>query len=410
MHTSRRHLLQLLTASAGAWAFPARPHWDHSLPAPGTSAATPAPLATSGAFDGHGRLWTVYAEYVKESSTSPRLANIVLAWSADMGRTWARTGPVLRVPEPVEVNGEGRPKIAFGPDGQLYISYTSPLEKPHTGNIRFTRSIDGGVTFTEPVTIQRDRAITGHRFDSLIVDSAGRVFIAWIDKRDGNAARAAGAAYRGAALYYTVSSDHGATFKPDIKIADHCCECCRVALALNDKGEVSAMWRHIFAPNIRDHALAILPAHGKPGAPVRASFDNWRIDACPHHGPALAFDGKGRRHQVWFSAGDDDGGVFYSATPRSGRPGKPLRLGARAEHGEVAAAGELVAVVWKEFDGEATRAVARVTRDGGRHWREHTLASTGGASDHPHLVRHGDAIALLWHTERDGILVRQLEG
>jgi hypothetical protein len=410
MKPTRRRLLQGMAACAAAWAAPARSHFDHTASGTGAQPAAPRPLATSAAFDAQGRLWAAQVEYVEGNGTAPRAANIVLAWSADRGKTWARTGPVLRTPEAVEANGEGRPKLAFGPGGQVYISYTSPLDRPHTGNIRFTRSTDGGVSFSEPATIQRDRAITGHRFDSLLVDGRGRIFIAWIDKRDGNAAKAAGAAYRGAALYYTVSSDDGATFMPDIRIADHCCECCRIALALDGNGEVVAMWRHIFAPNVRDHAMAVLHASGRPGPVVRNTFEDWRIDACPHHGPSLAFDGKGRRHQVWFSAGTEDGGVYYAAAARGGALAKPVRLGGmRAEHGEVAASGMLVAVAWKEFDGQASRAIARVSNDGGRHWRERMLASTKGASDHPHLARQGDTISLVWHTEQDGIIVRNVE-
>jgi hypothetical protein len=67
----------------------------------------------------------------------------------------------------------------------------------------------------------------------------------------------------GAALYYSVSEDSGATFKGDFKVADHSCECCRIALALTRDGKVAAMWRHVFEPNVRDHAFAILPSDGR---------------------------------------------------------------------------------------------------------------------------------------------------
>ena len=36
-------------------------------------------------------------------------------------------------------------------------------------------------------------------------------------------------------------------------------------------------------------------------------------------------------------------------------------------------------------------------------------AASRGSSDHPHLVGHGGAIWLVWRTEKDGILVRQVE-
>lgn len=411
MNTTRRQLLACSAALAASAAAPVWAHGAGSHGQEGAPAARPLPrpqLGTSAALDSQGRLWMAHAEPVAQADAGPALSNIVLAWSADGGQIWTRVGPVLANPEPVEANGEGRPKLAFGPRGQLYLSFTRPLDKPHTGHIRFARSLDGGLSFSEPVTVQRDLAVTGHRFDSIVVDPRGRIFVAWIDKRELDAARAIKKPYRGAAVYYAVSTDDGASFGPDLRVADHCCECCRIALSVTPDGQVLAMWRHIFEPNIRDHAMAVLGPL-RAGPPSRVSFDDWRIDACPHHGPSLAVDSRGSRHQVWFSGGDD-GGLFYAVSGAGGRPGKAVRLGgARAEHGEVAVAGERIALAWKEFDGEATRVVVRVARKAGASFQERVLATSRGASDHPHLVSRGGAIWLLWRTEDEGVIVRKLK-
>jgi hypothetical protein len=354
-----------------------------------------AALGISGAFDQQGRLWVAQTDD----------HGIVLQSSADQGRSWTPPRQVLPKPETVEANGEARPKIAFGPQGQLYISYTQSLGKRHTGNIRFVRSLDGGQTFSAPLTVQSDRAPIGHRFDDIQVDPQGRIFVTWLDQRDKEAALAAHRPYRGIAIYYAVSSDGGASFGADAKLADHTCECCRIATAVAPDGQVAAMWRHIFEPNIRDHALAWLPPNGHPAPPKRATEDGWKIDACPHHGPSLAFDDKGRRHQTWFSAAGDEGGVFYAAN------GQLMRLGGpQAEHAEVAAAGQRVAVAWKEFDGTATAIHAQLSTDGGANWSQHTLATTQGASDHPHLLRRGGELWLLWRTANEGIIVRKMKG
>ncbi len=411
MNNRRRQLIGCSAALAAAATVPAWASATHDMGADehtGKPKIARPQLGTGAAIDGHGRLWVAQTEAATYSGAGQQLSNIALAWSADAGKSWTRAGLALAAPEAIEANGEGRPKIAFGARGEIYLTYTRPLDKPHTGYIRFARSTDGGQSFSAPVTVQRDQAVTGHRFDSIISDAQGRIFIAWIDKRDLDAARAARRAYRGAALYYTVSSDNGVTFGPDVKLADHCCECCRIALSIGPGGDVVAMWRHIFAPNVRDHAMATLSASGRPGAITRVSFDDWRIDACPHHGPALAFDAKGRRHQVWFSGGDDNGGLFHSVAHADGRAGKAERLGGmRAEHGDIIAAGQTVALVWKEFDGQVTKVMARLSAGGA--WQEKTVASSRGASDHPHLVSRGDAIWLVWRTEDEALVVRKLE-
>ncbi len=374
------------------WQLPTLPRPDMNLTLLAALAAST--LGTSGAFDQQGRLWVAHAGD----------NGIVLQSSADQGRSWTPSRQVLAKPETVEANGETRPKIAFGPQGQLYLSYTQALGKHHSGNIRFIRSLDGGQTFSAPYTVQSDRAPIGHRFDDIQVDPQGRIFLAWLDQRDKDAAQAAQRPYRGIAVYYAVSTDGGASFGGDAKLADHSCECCRIATALAPDGRIAAMWRHIFEPNIRDHAVAWLPANGQPAAPDRATQDGWKIDACPHHGPSLAFDGNGQRHQAWFSAAGEEGGVFYSGN------GQLMRLGGpQAEHAEVGASGQRVAVVWKEFDGKSTGIHAQVSPDGGASWSKHTVATTQGGSDHPHIMRRGAELWLLWRTADDGIVVRKLE-
>ena len=39
-----------------------------------------------------------------------------------------------------------------------------------------------------------------------------------------------GAKYRGAAVYFAVSDNQGASFRGDFKLADYSCECCRIAM------------------------------------------------------------------------------------------------------------------------------------------------------------------------------------
>ena len=68
----------------------------------------------------------------------------------------------------------------------------------------------------------------------------------------------------------------------------------------------------------------------KPGAVARASFDDWQINACPHHGPSLSVGPDGVRHLAWYTGdGKAGGGVFYAraeAGDRSERSGRLIRL------------------------------------------------------------------------------------
>ncbi|MSP97309.1 MAG: exo-alpha-sialidase [Betaproteobacteria bacterium] len=290
-------IAMLCSMAAHGWAA------DHSRHGKKADAGrTRAELNASAAYAADGALWAAYKEG----------AHVMARRSTDDGKTWAAPQPINAVGEGIGADGDARPKIATGPNGEIYATWTMPLAKPYTGNIRFARSIDGGKTFIAPVTVHTDRQEITHRFDAIAVNRQGQVFVAWIDKRDGVVAvQTKDAPYRGAAVYFAVSDDRGVSFRGDYKLADHSCECCRLALLPRDDGRVLALWRHVFEPNIRDHAMAHMNADGSMTPLRRATYDNWTIDACPHHGPSLAADGNGGLHAVWFTQSAERSGVFY---------------------------------------------------------------------------------------------------
>ena len=354
-----------------------------------------AELGAQAAFDVKGVLWAVH----KVSG------HIAVSRSEDRGRSWQNPVLVTPAPEPTDTGGDARPKIALGPAGEIYLTWTRPLTKPYTGEIRFSRSVDVGRTFSAPSVVHRDRQEITHRFDTLAVNSKGQVFVAWIDKRDLAAVGDDPKRYAGAALYFAVSDDGGATFRGDYKVADHTCECCRIALVAQRDGTVAAMWRHIFAPNIRDHAIATLSGEGRASAVRRATFEDWRIDACPHHGPSLATDDSGRLHAVWFSAAPTARGVFYGRLRESGIDAL-RRVGSDgAGHADVAVHGVDVAVAWKVFTDGRSLLRGMVSKDEGLTWRETDLASVTGASDHPRVLVYEGRFYVFWNSSEKPLAV-----
>lgn len=353
----------------------------------------------SAAFAPSGELWTVGLD---------AHARLVLHTSGDAGRSWSTPRALDIGADPVSADGENRPKLAFGPRGLVVVSYTQPLEKRLTGQVRLLRSADGGRSFAPPVTVHRDRQVITHRFEAIAFDARGTLHTVWIDKRDLEAARAAGRPYRGAAIYRNESTDGGLTFGPDLKLADHSCECCRIVLAPTPTGGMAAMWRHVYAPNERDHAYAVL---GTPVAaePLRASFDRWAIDGCPHHGPGLVPAAGGGYHAVWFGERAGVAGVRYGWLAPDGAPQGAVRLlpDARADHADVASVGRQVAIVWRGFDGETTRWRAWLSSDEGRSFVLRELGHHAGDNDHPRLACRGEQIHALWRTS-EGVRVERL--
>lgn len=356
-------------------------------------------LATSVAFDASGRLWRVQAQ----------AGHIRISYSDDRGKRFSTPAVVNEIPEHIAGDGENRPKILLRND-VIYLSWTQALDKPMTGHIRFSRSTDGGKTFSPPVTVNDNPEIISHRFEAMGVNDRGQVYLAWLDKRDLSAAQKEGRPYTGAAVYYAVSDDNGVSFRPNRKLADHSCECCRVAMAMGPDGVPVVFWRHIFGKNTRDFALARLD---EKAILVRATHDNWQVDGCPHHGGAISIGSDGAYHMVWFNNGPERHGLFYGTSTDSGRTfSTSYAFGnedAQAGHPDVLSLGKRIFVVWKEFDGKEASAQGMLSSDGGSSWSApRRLAATAGASDHPLLISHQDKAYLSWQTEKDGLRLLEI--
>lgn len=354
-------------------------------------------LTPSAVFAPDGRLWLVWAHS----------GHVYLNYSEDQGKHFSAAVAVNSVPERVAAHGENRPKIALGPQGQIYVSWTQSLEKRFTGNIRFARSLDGGKSFSAPLIVNDNSTEISHRFEALSVDAEGNVLLAWLDKRDQEQARQQAKPYLGAALYYSWSDDQGKSFKPNRKLLDNSCECCRVVTALDASGQPVLLWRHVFGDNVRDHAVLSFRAPGDPGAAVRVSFDDWKVDACPHHGPALAIDSKDVYHMTWFNNGAQRRGLFYASSKDKGRSvSAPLAFGGhetQAGHAVVLAQDEHVYIVWQDFDGAQSRIWSMLSDDGGRRWAPASVVATAvGEVDYPFLLADSESVYLAWNTRAEG--------
>jgi hypothetical protein len=354
------------------------------------------------AFAADGTLWLAWVDGT----------TVYVGASKDLGVSFASAVPVNPEPEPIDANGEARPKIAVGSKGEVYVSYTRKLAKPYTGEIRFSRSTDGGRTFAAPITVNDDGLATGHRFDALSVAPNGDVHLVWIDKREGERAAESGVKYEGAALYEAVSTDGGATFQKNRKLKDNVCECCRLAVAWDGATPVLFL-RDLMDGGVRDHSLARID-DGKSPTFVRATDDGWEIAGCPHAGPALAA-GDGVLHLAWFTgAGTHGSGTFYRRSTDDGRTfDEPMRLGGARGTGrpQVLAAGRVVWVTWREAVDDETSAVFAVrSDDAGATWsKPREVARTRGESDHPLLLARGEAGYVSWYSKADGYRVIALE-
>ncbi len=356
--------------------------------------------APSADFDAKGRLWVSWVFQDR----------IYVQSSTDGGHHMSIPLRVNRAPEKILTNGENRPKIKIGPRGQIYVTWSKSLEKGFSNDVRFSRSLDGGKTFSDPITLNDDHEVIGQSFESLAIGRDGRILVAWLDARDAEAAKSQRSGYNGSALYYTWSDNEGESFGPNIKAADHACECCRLQTAIDVDGIPAMAWRNIYPENIRDHALIKLNDWNVPGKPVRVSHDHWYIEGCPHHGPGFSIAGDGRYHITWYSNAPDATGIFYAYSDDMGAHfSKPLSVGnpkISPSHPHVLSLGKSVFLVWLEFDGAKNRLVTMRSTDAGMSWSEPAVVeATEAGADSPFLTHQGDKVYVSWATTTDGLKV-----
>jgi hypothetical protein len=373
----------------------------------------PDSLAISVTFDAQGKLWRVG---VKEGF-------VEVSSSADLGKAFSKPLRVNLAKQKITAHGENRPKIASGRNGEVYVTWVQNLPARFSGYIWFARSIDGGKSFGKPYIVHQDRAEISHAFEEIEVSPDGRITVVWLDARDLVAAKQAGKKHDGSSIYYAVSTDKGASFKPEQKLADSTCECCRIVTTNKPDGTVVALWRHVFEGSERDHMIAEIPSKtsaleaNNHAVPRRATFGHWVIDGCPHHGAAIASGGDGANwwgyHMAYFDGNDKKPGLYYSrmdGVAWASSPAKKFGDNAKqAGHPALLSLGENVWLVWREIKDGKSSIFGMLSDDGGKSWSDvKTLAYVSDKADYPILTSHKTTPYLVWNTQQKGLQVIEL--
>ena len=309
---------------------------------------------------------------------------------------------------PVRVNPPGTsvdslhqsPGIAAGPDGTLFITWSSRKPVPKGGlfasDLQLSSSHDGGVTWSGPVRVNDDQP-TSHSFEGLAVALDGAVLVAWIETRDDKAATMlARVTERGTLVAEPIRLDTGET-----------CVCCRVDVAVGPGDGVSVLWRKVLADNVRDMVLAVSRDGGRSfAAPALVHADGWKISACPHRGGSIAADAKGRLYAVWYTeATDGRPDVLFATSTDARRFSPPRRLhtatGSIPDQARLGVdpAGRAV-IVWEDSTAVRRRILMRTTRDGGRTLSPPQSLSPAIKAFAPAVAAAQGGFIIVWHEEQ----------
>lgn len=347
-------------------------------------------LHVAATFGPDGRLWRATADKKQ----------VTVDYSGDQGKTFS--APVVINPEPqhIKASGENHPGIAVDGSGHVYVIYPAEGDK-QPAMLYFSVSADGGQHFSSPEPLS-DKAADANAYQGkLLLDAKGRAYAFWHDERDRSDWRQAGNA-----IYSTIIDPQRNSGLTARKLADTVCECCRIAAAFDSNRQPVVLARFIYSGSIRDHGL-IITQSGKPPLLRRVTDDQWAIEACPEHGPAIAISEDNRFHIAWFTQGSVRQGLFHAySTDRGEHFSAPLPFGnpqGLASHPDILAEGKRVVLAWTEFDGVKTQLKIMQSEDGGRRWSNvRSIAEAADEADYPFLLSNRESIFVSWNSKTEG--------
>lgn len=346
--------------------------------------------------------------------------NLLLAWTAngvvsvarsdDLGKTFNTAVKIAEHGKSLDAGVDARPQIVADKQGNVFLAYTFFKDSNWNAQINTARSSDGGKTFTSPASLVQDNS--SQRFPSVLMRADNSIFISWIDKRLVATTKQGGEKRLGGSIAYSFSNNGGKTFQPEQFANENSCECCRIGAGIDLQQQPVIAYRAIFPGGIRDQASQVISAKG--AEPIRrVADDEWKTDACPHHGPSIAVSGTGTFHVAWYTQGSKRSGVFYANSSNQGITySKPIRIGtegANVSRPYLLALGRRVWMVWKEFDSSNSSVYLKQSDDDGKTWSApKMIAKTNGYSDHPLLVSQQGEVFLSWLTRADGYQLHQV--
>src|SRR6266581_3722599 len=133
--------------------------------------------------------------------------DIYFTKSSDGGRTWSTP---LRVNDDIGNVAQAQPRLALDPANNIYIAWTDT--RGGTNDIYFSKSINGGSSFSANVRVN-DVTTNSQSEPSLAVDPVNPhlVYVAWTDTRT---------PITGPDIYYSNSTNGGLSFNPSARLND----------------------------------------------------------------------------------------------------------------------------------------------------------------------------------------------
>jgi PKD repeat protein len=252
------------------------------------------------AIDTYGKDDVYLAWEDRRNMDVPAFIDIYFAKSSDGGESF---GPNKRV---TDDEGFSQWVVSMDADGNgtIYITWVDCRDWYSTYyEIYFSKSIDGGDSFSPNLKITRDDAYVNSGYPSVVADSFGNVYVVWRDDRNPETAPD---------IYMSKSADGGDSFGENTVVTDDANSTGHIYpdVALNTQGDIYVVWEgHSLDDHDSDIYLSFSTNGGETfGRGVKVNDYDDGIQTRPK----IAVDGQGRAHVVWQDQRADFGDIYYA--------------------------------------------------------------------------------------------------
>jgi hypothetical protein len=196
------------------------------------------------------------------------------------------------------------PKFVVDPSGVIHLTWTEDRQMMQ-GDVWYVRSTDDGKTWSHPRSLSgaNDSMKYAQDFTSIACDSLGNLYVSFLDFRD----EVRGSSDYGQ-LYMTRSTNGGTDWSEPTRISKYStgdggtCECCKQEIAAGATGNVYAVYRSNIN-NVRNIYMVRSLDKGVTWQMAKKVQDeDWEIMACPTEGPSITLDRYENLHMAWRDA------------------------------------------------------------------------------------------------------------
>ncbi len=128
--------------------------------------------------------------------------------AASAAPTGPHFGPNVQVDRPPAYTAAS-PSLKVGSDGVAYLAFAGWGGGVTQADIFFTKSLDGGQTWTTPVRVNNDAGGANQAEPALALDNVNRIYVVWTDSRNGNND-----------VFCAKSTDGGLSFSANVRVND----------------------------------------------------------------------------------------------------------------------------------------------------------------------------------------------